>query len=608
MIHFRCIRCQHIIDASEESTGAKMYCPVCYFEITVPRESTIKEVDESQLYAADSEPVDVREMINRQKTVSLRCPICNTNIAVTKEQVGQILVCPECETKVRVPKSITAKLKHTEEKWTKINQSQNNKPSNDIYAISGKNSTISQNKTIRVYCKLCGTLMYALETQIGTELTCPDCETKTVVAAPSKSVSTPPQLVLPPLPSLFEGGKTFGLADNNSPPNSNVLLVPVVCALCGTRMYAEENEIGGFKTCPDCGRQNEIKNVPKKERIQPDIIQGGSYNVGQSNESEKRPVIRTLTDYRYVDGSLDKEFYTQKHKTNPATNTDNIDTDITDIDIDADADYPVDNNYSLSVNQVPQLPKYPFITRIFLPFNCAMLWGRVLVSFWFMLLGIIFAVFFLPAMLVMIGCVLGSILVIHGFLFLADTFYTLFQSTMVGNDSLEREDWNEFRLFEFGTVFVWLLFLCTVSSLPGYLLFSYSSVFQEIRQDALNAILFPVLLSCISSLIFFPIFFLSSVESNSGFMILAKGTCWSLISCFGVWFRFYFISFLLLAFFCAIVILLASTINYIFLPPILILITPIWSIFTIFYARILGRLSWTIEESIQQKKKKNKRT
>jgi DNA-directed RNA polymerase subunit RPC12/RpoP len=34
---------------------------------------------------------------------------------------------------------------------------------------------------IPVYCKLCRTLMYASEDQIGSELTCPDCGVKTIV-------------------------------------------------------------------------------------------------------------------------------------------------------------------------------------------------------------------------------------------------------------------------------------------------------------------------------------------------------------------------------------------------------------------------------------------
>ncbi|MDR2761879.1 MAG: hypothetical protein LBB88_04710, partial [Planctomycetaceae bacterium] len=100
MIHFRCVRCQHAVEVSDEMVGKKMYCPVCYFEITVPIESTVKPVDESQLYAMDSEPTDASKMTNRKKFVSLRCPICNANISVSKEQIGKILVCPDCETKV----------------------------------------------------------------------------------------------------------------------------------------------------------------------------------------------------------------------------------------------------------------------------------------------------------------------------------------------------------------------------------------------------------------------------------------------------------------------------------------------------------------------------
>ncbi|MDR1480262.1 MAG: hypothetical protein LBJ00_15100 [Planctomycetaceae bacterium] len=301
--------------------GKKMYCPVCYLELTVPAESTVKLIDDSKLYAIDSEPVDVRKMENRKKFVSMRCRVCHTNIAVSKEQIGQILVCPECETKVRVPESALKKIKQSEEEWKRIGQVQNKKtnithqPSNDIYSITGDDSATTEGKTIRIYCKLCNTMMYASESQIGTELTCPDCETKTLVTASRKSLSAGE------LSAAFEGGKSFEIAGNDSPPVIKGLLVPVVCSLCGTRMYAGESEIGNFKICPDCGTKNEIKPVAKKERIQADIIQGGGYSVNQTVETEKRPTIRTLTDYRYVEGSMDEELYNpEKSKSQPDPN------------------------------------------------------------------------------------------------------------------------------------------------------------------------------------------------------------------------------------------------------------------------------------------------
>jgi DNA-directed RNA polymerase subunit M/transcription elongation factor TFIIS len=278
----------------------------------------------------DAVPVDVRAMEDRKQFVSLCCPVCYTNISVTKEQIGTEIVCPECETKVCVPESIAEKSDRASETWVRENRTWDKRTQEEreqdgrlwneqpilsdqsvkeTYALRDSNTAAPEYQTVRVYCKLCGTIMYASVTQVGTELTCPDCETKNIVPEPRKPVPLPP-----PLPPMFEGGMTFGLA-GAVPQSVTGLLIPVVCSLCGTRMYAGENEVGGFKTCPDCGRQTEIKMVPKSEKVKPFISPDGGYGVSQSEIPEQRPVFRTLTDYRHVEGSLDKELYDAK-KTN----------------------------------------------------------------------------------------------------------------------------------------------------------------------------------------------------------------------------------------------------------------------------------------------------
>ncbi len=47
-------------------------------------------------------------------------------------------------------------------------------------------------------------------------------------------------------------------------PKPGQRLVPVVCAICHTRMYAVEDQIGQWKRCPDCDSLTEIKTVPEK--------------------------------------------------------------------------------------------------------------------------------------------------------------------------------------------------------------------------------------------------------------------------------------------------------------------------------------------------------
>jgi DNA-directed RNA polymerase subunit M/transcription elongation factor TFIIS len=604
-----------------------MYCPVCYFEITVPLESTIKPVDESQLYATNSEPVDVRQLANRKKFVSLRCPICNTNIAVTKEQTGQVLVCPECETKVRVPQSILAKFKRAEEEWDRIDRRQEPndnlpfQPSEqsykDVYGVSGDGDSDNNNpqqssKTIRVYCKLCGTMMYASQSQIGVELICPDCETRTLVVAPHKShgaaSTTQSQIPPPPPPPLnFEGGKVFGLAGGVSQAETG-LLVPVVCSLCGTRMYANESEIGGYKICPDCGRQNEIKAVPKSQKIKADVIQGGAYGVGQADDLGKRPVLRTLTDYRYVEGSVDN--YDNGDETTDDVNsaaTDTATNKTTGKNNNAKSSQGrgglsmigrMRNQQTTNYYETPKLPKYPFITRFFLSFTSSMLWMRIIITVWLIWAGI-FICLILPSSMIILSAAFGFMIALFGFLYLSDTFYTLFNLTVTGNDLPDKEDWNDFRIIEFGAVMLWIFFLNIFSALPGYLVFLYLENYLLRAVGGAGVMIDSYLLSAFllngSSLIFFPIFFLSCVEGNSAFMLISKVTFCSLFSCFFVWCRFYFMSVLLFSFFCLATILISwATKNDSITTSILII--PVWVIIAMLYARYLGRLGWTLEE------------
>jgi DNA-directed RNA polymerase subunit RPC12/RpoP len=612
-----------------------MYCPVCYLELTVPAESTIKPVDESQLYAADSTPLDVRTMNNRKKQVSLRCSICHTNIAVTKEQIGTEISCPECETKIVVPASIAQKVEEAfDDPSAKMlsgsHSSGKENSGKETYGLFSESSQSSVTENIRgnirVYCKLCGTMMYASDLQVGTELTCPDCETKTVVPPRPKVIPLPP-----PLPTTFEGNTVFGVTENSETTTTTTtpeagLLVPVVCSLCATRMYARESEIGGFKTCPDCGRQNEIKAVATSERVPPVLISGGGYTVDASQIPATRPTFRTLTDYRYVDGSLDKELYETK-KPEPKFSRplsifpilDNTDaTSTTETNKVSDSNESNESNESSESDAVRErqalkkagfnaasislqhlertpLPKFPFWTRIFVPFLYFELLVLTVLSSFFCSAGLIVAII-LPIYWVMFSAPFGLIFFSLGISLLANTAHSVFLWTTSGNDLPEKDDWQEFRLLESGSFAIWLFLLAILAASPGYLLASSFPATSASPEQTIEIPLVSFLLGIFSLFVFFPIFFLSSMESNSYFMILAKGTCCSLFRCTGIWLRFYAVSFLLAAIFCAIIGLVLFFVQNNVLAGLAVVFS-IGSVFSILYARFLGRLGWALEES-----------
>jgi len=186
----------------------------------------------------------------------------------------------------------------------------------DVYGIADHDSwDHSANQrpagTFAVYCELCNTMLYATEQMIGKTLVCPDCEREVIVRKPVKAKRESFQT------TNFEGGTHYGA--QSSPeifelgkhfPNTR--LVPVVCTLCETRMYALETDIGALKTCPDCGTTTEIKDVPEEQRILPETA-GSEYTVKEAPDF-KRPTSRVGVDYRTIEGSLDLEHQRELQK------------------------------------------------------------------------------------------------------------------------------------------------------------------------------------------------------------------------------------------------------------------------------------------------------
>ncbi|MCL2305452.1 MAG: hypothetical protein FWC43_08930 [Planctomycetaceae bacterium] len=325
-IQFRCTRCMQNLAAPQEKAGTKMRCPFCYFDLIVPLESTRKKVKESDLYVVDEEPIDTRDLAHRNRFASFPCPVCLASLAIESEsQLGTQIFCPECESPVVVPLSLRESFFQKERKAAEI-QKQNSGPaglydltideSADIYGVAdsddGNFSTdVHPKGTFAVYCELCSTMMYATEKMIGQTLLCPDCGREVLVRKREKLKPKSFQA------TNFEGGTHYG--SQNSPeifelgkhfPNAR--LVPVVCTLCETRMYALEADIGKWKTCPDCGTETKIKDVPEEQRILPETT-GSEYNVKEPPVA-KRPTFRVGVDYRTVEGSLDLEHQRQLQK------------------------------------------------------------------------------------------------------------------------------------------------------------------------------------------------------------------------------------------------------------------------------------------------------
>ncbi|MGL6193931.1 MAG: hypothetical protein ACRC2T_03825, partial [Thermoguttaceae bacterium] len=322
-IRFRCPRCMRDLKATQEKAGTKTRCPACFFDFNIPLESTRKDISDADLYKIDEQPIDMRELQHRV-SVSFSCPVCRAILAVDSPKlVGTDIVCPDCDSVVTVPATVAALFDKSKQTGTAATYESASKPSDNVllpsssvstgtvgggtYELSGSDRKIiaqeytsegleiEEDGSFSVYCDLCHTLMYATKEMIGSKITCPDCETETVVREPEKKNAEKFQAI------NFEGSTHYGT--QAQPYSSNEKLVPVVCVLCETRMYAPESQIGQFKTCPDCGTQTEITFVPEEERILPDTS-GSDYDVKQPEVTAK-PTIRYGADYRNVEGSLD---------------------------------------------------------------------------------------------------------------------------------------------------------------------------------------------------------------------------------------------------------------------------------------------------------------
>ena len=303
-----------------------MRCPFCYFDLIVPLESTRKKVKESDLYAVDEKPIDTRDLGHRHRFGSFSCPICLAVLAIESEsQLGTQVFCPECESFVDVPLSLKESFSQKERKAAEI-QKQNSglaglydltvDESADIYGVAspdGENPLpdVTPTGMFAVYCGLCNTMQYTTEGMIGKTLICPDCGREVLVRRQEKVKPESFQS------THFEGGTHYGAQDSPEifelgKHFPNTRLVPVVCSLCETRMYAPETDIGKRKTCPDCGTKTEIKDVPEEQRILPETT-GNEYAVKEPPVA-KRPTFRVGVDYRTVEGSLDLEHQRQLQK------------------------------------------------------------------------------------------------------------------------------------------------------------------------------------------------------------------------------------------------------------------------------------------------------
>ncbi|MGL4593758.1 MAG: hypothetical protein ACRCUY_03400 [Thermoguttaceae bacterium] len=607
-IRFRCIRCHHALKASPKAIGKTLYCPACYVSLTVPAESTIKDgqTDSQQnLYEIDESPLDRTEQ--KVHVFSVYCSICHTTIAATKSQVGSRVTCPDCGTSILVSEEMARKSDEAlDAKLDKI-MAGLGKPAAATYGIADGTTpprrSEQDKKLISVYCKLCHTLMYATEKQIGSMLTCPDCDTKTAVPPLpiSSAKDTSPS-------KSFEGNASFGLAhEPRMEQTGSGGLVPVICSICATRMYARESEIGGVKICPDCEHPNEIKNVPK-DKIVPFEMTSESYSIKDDGSLTRPPILeahmKRLLETAMANAAHEemqerseeqkkKQKRDKKKKTRKEIAEEQIEKERNNMES------KFDEKFVFPDVERPDLPRFPLWTGLFRFFYDPRILARIVAFIGLMTtaIGVLIALY--NTLFVVIGVICALGFSIPAIAILGQMSQILFSNSSAGNDKSTGDDWMSDHFLDGCGFTLWFPAVFVVAMLPGYFIsYCTSTTSGEIYNNVYD-LFYNVLLIFGSGVLFFPIMFLSSMETSSVFGLLAPGTCGSLRRFPFLWLRFYCLSGILCILALAAAEIVYTVIPISFLIPILITIAIITHLL---YIRLLGRLAWTIEERFRQKR------
>ena len=246
---FTCPECFVSLKAKATQSGARLACPSCSASIVVPKAPEAKSVAGKTDRTIDASAVEpggeygIRTsngpVDQSPDLINVICPICRTRAYTDRKNLGGTLRCAECGTAVPIveePKSQEQMRRPQKIDENAVGQYGVNAPD---HAATGEQVTIP------FHCRLCDTLMRGTLAEVGSQLVCPDCGTKTFVPPPKK-VDAKAVVGAAAGADLGE----YGL----SAPNVAVTEeIPVHCVLCGSRLMARSDQVGKKIQCPDCG-------------------------------------------------------------------------------------------------------------------------------------------------------------------------------------------------------------------------------------------------------------------------------------------------------------------------------------------------------------------
>lgn len=540
--------------ARPSQAGSRRRCPKCQFQFVVPDAQQAAALatrpEEYAVFEGDYQAY-YDSVVAADTAAVADCPRCGTRSYAPADQIGQEIECPDCGSKVVVARRPEAPVKQrataTEE---------------EIYALldefyqQPESLPEADHVHIPVYCPVCNTLLHGTLDQVGKSLLCPDCYTP-VVVPPPKEPASKKTTVAHPVDEEYALQKEIEKPAADSRAKEQPL-IPLVCKLCQTRMYASVDQVGQLVTCPDCSTPVVVPRPqakPPKPRVEGTLI--GEYGVGKTVD---RPAYTPRPDVRLA-------------RIEPG---------------DTRAMEEAKPSGIVRVRQVP--PQWPFLSGIF-----GFLWNP---GTWPRLVGLMAAlpVFLVPvvfALSLIVTPNLGLVSAIPWFgamvMFAAGAllcmgwgfvafpiFLAVVRDTAEGNDEIE--DWPEPPFTDWIGEFFKVFNSVSVSVLCGVAAYQLLNSFGVRAALVLPVIVFFV----------FPVSLLSMMEGDSALKALSLSVVGSLFSKWWAWAFFYLETAVLVGAFLVVAgwtLLLAG-------PWALLLLGTLWVPILMLYSRLLGRVAW----------------
>jgi len=554
------------LKARPSQAGSRRRCPRCQFQFVVP--------DAQQAAALAARPEEYRvfegdyqayyDSVVAADTAGVAdCPRCHTRSYAPEDQIGREIVCPDCGSKVVVTRRPKTPIKERapaseEEVYALLDEFY--QPSESLPAADQVH--------IPVYCPVCNTLLHGTLDQVGKSLLCPDCYTPVVVPPPKEPAEKKPMFAHP-VDDEYALQKEVD-QPAAEPRIKEQQLIPLVCKLCQTRMYADVDQVGQLVTCPDCGTPVVVPRPqapPPKPRVEGTLI--GEYGVGKTVE---RPQYTARPDVRLA-------------RIEPG-----------------DTRAVEEAKPSGIVRVRPAPPQWPFLSGIFGFLWYPGTWPRLvglMAALPIFLIPVVFAlslvvtpnlgmVSAIPWFGAMVLFAAGALLSI-GWAFVAfPIFLAVVRDTAEGDDEIE--DWPEQPFTDWVGEFFQVFNSLSVSVLCGV------AAYQLMYSFGLSA---PLVLP-LSVFLVFPISLLSMMEGDSAFKALSLSVVGSLFSKWWAWGLFYLETAILVA---AFLVLAAWTLLLVG-PWGLLLVGTLWVPVLMLYFRLLGRLAWCCTQGSEREERK----